>query len=490
MFRSTTNLATHSTRIKSFFLLVVCLLVTSLCTAPFTASAAEFHPNIVVPKQIYTYEVMTRNIQTLAKQYPDLISYSYSSAGKSEYNRDLWVMEVGRGPVNVLLNGSHHAREWITTTLLMEMTENIAISDRTNAKWGNYQIRDLLDHVTFQIVPMVNPDGVTLQQKGLSAFPKQDHAALLKMNGNSRKFKRWKANAKGIDLNRQYPADWEHIKYASPAPHYMNYKGTKPLAAKETQTMVKLTTALKPAIAVSYHTSGEILYWNYKTPAKNLKRDQSFARAYANKTGYNMVKPVSQPSGGGFTDWFIENFGQPGLTPELSPHVGEQSVPLSNWDPIWKLHITDPWLIGTTAVQIETDKLQAKEEIGWIELKTKSTAYKWPKLNSLTSTKLPIGIYAVTRYKGSWLEIQSGDGLRYWISKVNSRKLSNEEVAELLNPPKKPEEVTVPEEPVPPIVIPELPDKNPPTEVDGSVIEPTEVEGSVSVLRDIGKTTK
>lgn len=55
-------------------------------------------------------------------------------------------------------------------------------------------------------VPMVNPDGVTLQQEELKAFPISLHASLLEMNEGSKNFKRWKANAKGIDLNRQYKA--------------------------------------------------------------------------------------------------------------------------------------------------------------------------------------------------------------------------------------------------------------------------------------------
>ncbi|OAB33164.1 hypothetical protein PMSD_15750 [Paenibacillus macquariensis subsp. defensor] len=481
MFRLTTNLATHCTRISST-ILVLFLIVTTLLATPTTASAAEYRSNIVNPKQTYTYDIMTRDIQALAKQYPDLIRYS--STGTSEYNRNLWLMEVGHGPINVLLNGSHHAREWISTILLMEMTENIAIAEHNDAKWGNYQIRDLLDHITFQIVPMVNPDGVTLQQKGLNAFPKQDHAALLKMNEGSHNFKRWKANAKGIDLNRQYPADWEHIKYAAPAPHYMNYKGKKPLEAKETQTIVKLTTALKPAIAISYNTSGEILYWNYKTPAIHLKRDQSFAKAYANKTGYTMVKPVPNPSGGGFTDWFIQNFGQPGLTPEINPHVGERDVPLSNWDRVWKLHQTDPWLIGTTAVKIETDKLQAKDSIGWIELMKTTTAYKWPMLDSLTFGKLPIGHYAVTRSKGTWLEITSVDGHSYWISGLNSRMLSIGEIAELLNPPMDPEEVTNPDEFAPPTVNPVLPEQ---PKQEGEILP---VEDESSVTGELGSSTK
>ncbi|MFC5704015.1 M14 family metallocarboxypeptidase [Cohnella faecalis] len=417
-------------------ILVLCFLATTLLPTSFAASAAESPINIVEPKQTYTYEIMTRDIKALAKQYPELIRYR--SAGKSEYNRDLWVMEVGRGEATVLLNGSHHAREWISTILLMEMTENIALSDKNDSKWGNYRIRDLLDHVTFQIVPMVNPDGVTLQQKGLDAFPKKDHAALLKMNGGSRNFKRWKANAKGVDLNRQYPANWEQINNPAPGPHYMNYKGKKPLEAKEAQAMFKLANDTKPTVAVSYHSSGEILYWNYKTPAANVKRDLELATDFSAMTGYKLVKPVAKPSGGGFNDWFIQHFAQPGLTPELSPSVGETSVPLANWDSIWKKNKNAVWLVGTTAVKLSMDKKRATETAGWIELKKEATAYQWPMLNSATFGLLAPDYYEVTRTKGDWIEIKTEAGLR-WISDRNNRKLSADEIAALLKEREEPE---------------------------------------------------
>ncbi|WP_256760525.1 M14 family zinc carboxypeptidase [Cohnella sp. WQ 127256] len=451
MFGFTTHPMIYRPRIPST-ILVICFLVIALFPVSFRAVWAKSPNDIVKPKQIYTYDIMTRDIQALANKYPDLIQYR--SVGKSEYNRNLWVIEVGHGPINVLLNGSHHAREWISTILLMEMTEQIAINEYNDAKWGNYQIRDLLEHITFQIVPMVNPDGVTLQQKGLAAFPKQDHAALLKMNGNSSNFKRWKANAKGIDLNRQYPADWENIKNQAPAPHYMNYKGKTPLQAKEAKAMFDLALSVKPAIAVSYHSSGEIVYWNYKTPADHLQRDLSLATTYSNMTGYRLIKPVSQPSGGGFTDWFIQEFGQPGLTPELSPAIGERDVPYSNWDRIWKQNEDAAWLFGTTAVINEMDKLQPQEAIGWIELRKEATAYEYPVLSVRTFGKLPIGNYEITRSKGDWLEIKSDEGHLRWISDRNSRRLSAEEIVVLLElSVKEPQETEEPEQsadPVPP----------------------------------------
>ena len=57
MFRLTTNLATHCTRISST-ILVLFLIVTTLLATPTTASAAEYRSNIVNSKQTYTYDIM------------------------------------------------------------------------------------------------------------------------------------------------------------------------------------------------------------------------------------------------------------------------------------------------------------------------------------------------------------------------------------------------------------------------------------------------
>ena len=84
---------------------------------------------------------------------------------------------------------------------------------------------------------------------------------------------------------------------------------------------------------------------DYKTEAENVIRDRAIAKAYANMTGYQLIQPQMNPSGGGFTDWFITQFGHPGLTPELGRAVGGDNVPLSEWGRIWKNRNT-VWLAG------------------------------------------------------------------------------------------------------------------------------------------------
>lgn len=290
--------------------------------------------SFVNPNRVYSYNNMASDIKTLQKAYPDLIKYKV--VGKSEYGRNIYAVSLGKGRPKTFINGSHHAREWLTTNLNMYMIEQYAKAYQKNSKIKGYNVRKILNETTIWFIPMVNPDGVTLQQQGLKAFPKSTHASLIVVNNGSTNFKRWKANGKGVDLNRQYDAGWKTIKGNPGRPSYKNYKGKAPATASEVKAVLKLEAEIRPEIAVAYHSSGKILYWNYKQKGANYKRDHAYAKAIGKMTGYGLVYPGPNPSGGGFTDWFIQKRKRPGFTPEISRYVYETNPPVSEFSRAWK----------------------------------------------------------------------------------------------------------------------------------------------------------
>ncbi|WP_051541417.1 M14 family zinc carboxypeptidase [Caldalkalibacillus mannanilyticus] len=215
-------------RIAKSFVISVALLVFLWQQVGMEALAQN--KRIVNPKQVYTYEMMTKDIERLAQQYPDLIEVK--SIGQTPYGREIWAVKLGNGTPNVFFNGSHHAREWLTTNLLMDMLDQYAQAYKNKQEISGYNVQSILDHGSIWFVPMVNPDGVTLQQSGLKAFPKEDHKKLIAMNNGGSNFARWKANAQGVDLNRQYPAGWDTIRNNVDKPHYMNHKGSSALSTR------------------------------------------------------------------------------------------------------------------------------------------------------------------------------------------------------------------------------------------------------------------
>ncbi|WP_235946441.1 M14 family zinc carboxypeptidase [Saccharibacillus alkalitolerans] len=290
---------------------------------------------IVDPSAVYTYGVLTRDIRELAAKYPDIIEYK--SIGKTLYGREIWAVGLGTGSSTVFFNGSHHAREWLTTTLNMTMIEQYAAAYAANRKFEGYDVRDTLGKTKIWFVPMVNPDGVTLQQTGLQSFPTGVHQALIRMNDGSRNFKRWKANAQGVDPNRQYDANWTELVNNYYYPRWMGHKGTAPMTTRENKALVAFTHEIDPEIAVSYHSAGRILYWNFRTPAANYARDKRLADIFTRFTGYSQVSPsYNANGGGGYTDWFIQKLGRPAFTPEIGIKNGETNLPLSAFPEEWR----------------------------------------------------------------------------------------------------------------------------------------------------------
>lgn len=298
------------------------------------SGASGDNGEIVDPYRMYTYDMTAQAIGELAKTYPDLIRVE--TIGTTVFGREIQAVRLGTGEATVLMDGSQHAREWMGTNLLLYMIDRYAYMYEHNMKYNEYVIRDVLDNCSIWFVPMVNPDGVTLQQLGPYVFPDSHQGQLFSMNGGSSNFKRWKSNAQGIDINRQYPALWSGIRNSPAYPMYKNYKGSAPAETAEAESMMRFTYGIDPEVALSYHTSGEVLYWHFNTDPGNLARDKRMADAISAMTGYSQVRPETHPSGGGFTDWFIAEFGRPGFTAELGPYQEEAELPLWTFTGIWE----------------------------------------------------------------------------------------------------------------------------------------------------------
>ncbi|WP_081414189.1 M14 family metallopeptidase [Metabacillus indicus] len=374
----------------------------------FSIPKDTFGESYVNPDRTYTYEFMKSDIIKLSMAYPDLITYK--SLGKTPYGRDIWAVGVGKGDATLLINASHHAREWLTTNLTMEMIDQYSSAYKNNKTIDGYSAKEILNETTIWFVPMLNPDGVTLQQSGLKAFPSWSHKSLISMNGGSNNFKRWKANAQGIDLNRQYPAGWSPSRDFT-KPYYMNYPGKLPLSAPEAKIMADFTYWADPEITVSYHSSGRILFWHYKVLPQNYSRDYTIAKKVSSMTGYSLVKP-SSGGGSGYKDWFIQQFGRPGLTPEISYYVGQTNPPLS----VLPEELRRNRGVGLYLSQ-ESNKLWEKKVLPTKKIITtfgNKKALNRPNNSHSSNVVIKEGQYHVNGMKNNFLRIRRDDGDK-WI---------------------------------------------------------------------------
>lgn len=274
----------------------------------------------------YTYEILDRQLRGLRARYPFL---EVSSIGKSVMGKNLYVVRLGRGSNHVSYNASHHANEWITTTVLMKFIENFAKAYSVGGKLGNYSIPDIWNRSSIFLVPMVNPDGVDLVNYWPDyTDPAMTQAARLNTTGLPLPSV-WKANIKGVDLNLNYPADWEaehelEIEQGITGPAPRDYGGPAPLSEPESSAMVDFTRQHNFRLIIAYHTQGEVIYYGYKNmePPETADIAQLFARV----SGYAVSPNPGEASYAGYKDWFTQDFRKPGFTVEVGRGVNPVSL--------------------------------------------------------------------------------------------------------------------------------------------------------------------
>lgn len=207
----------------------------------------------------------------------------------------------------VIIQGSIHAREHITTDLICKLIKNVS---------SNYHKYERLKTPNIIFVPMTNPDGVELCYKGIKSVKnKEKRKELLKLNGGN-DFSMFKANANGVDLNTNFDAKWGSGEQNKLYPSSSDYIGRSPMSEPEVQALATLTINKKALFTISYHSKGQEIYYEFFNKKENLRRDKKIAKIVAKSLHYK-IKNLENVSGGGYKDWCIFRLNIPALTIEV-----------------------------------------------------------------------------------------------------------------------------------------------------------------------------
>ncbi len=260
---------------------------------------------IVNYKKAYTSARVNSDIKALQKAYPDIIELG--TIGKSAKGADIPLLKLGKGSQKALICAGIHSREYLTVGFTMRSIEEYAQAYYSSTgKYGNYDMKELLDRYTLYIVPVINPDGmdiVTNKQKTL--FDKKT------------KTTEYKGNANGVNLNRNFPFAWDKITNGSTLGSE-SYKGKSAGSEPETKALMQLCKENNFNWMISMHLYGNNVFWR---DDKNgvINGDKAFADKLNKVCGF-----VESPStkavndyGGGFENWFRSTYKKPGLCVEL-----------------------------------------------------------------------------------------------------------------------------------------------------------------------------
>ena len=227
-------------------------------------------PFPVVPTEIpWCSALAAYCVRGLCARYPFL---SCASVGRSALGRPLWSLSLGAGENRVLYNAAHHANEWITTPLLLSFVEELAESFAQGGTIFGQSAAELLDYARLCLVPLVNPDGLDLVTGELQRGEAYENA----------------------------------------------------------RAMAALTRRFDPALTLSFHTQGEVIYWRFGDYEIPGARD--IAATFAAVSGYSLEETPYDSSFAGYRDWFIQSFRRPGFTIECGR--GINPLPLADFPEI------------------------------------------------------------------------------------------------------------------------------------------------------------
>lgn len=327
-----------------------------------------------VSNAIYSYDSMVEDIQQLCNKYADLLSYE--TVGESVDGRKIIELHLGNieADKHIFIDASIHGREYITSMLVMKLVEYYA----SQYKIGGYNgipYETLLDAFCFDILPMVNPDGVSISQYGeealhdkklidnlRSCYERDREYLVYKEDGagsyvwsdyyKEEDFDRstmdeafriirydeylqqWKSNANGIDINDNFNVGWNEANYKRYSSYGMS-KGFEPESEPETKVLMKESQDEDYCCYINYHSRGQLIYYDsFGMSDEQVEDSFSLASDLESIIRYKVTSTKSHETDrAGFGDWVHVSLGKPGVTIEMGKTPSPVSI--SEFPGIW-----------------------------------------------------------------------------------------------------------------------------------------------------------
>lgn len=314
----------------------------------------------------YTYDAMMEDIAELCQGHEDILTRQ--NMGKSLCGRDIPLLILGNPDADYkfMITAGIHAREYMSSQLVMKMIEYYV----DNYDLGSYDgigYRQFLNECAFYIMPMNNPDGISISQFGEDGITaeyvpvlraayeseKQNFIYIKDVNdevawydnssGNlpaSAKLndtdipyedylRIWKANAAGVDLNRNFDTGWE-LEWGKTEPAMGNYRGPYANSEPETKAILAVMEMADYQCYVNYHARGQLIYYDsYGMNEYTAQVSEEWAVLFSEICRYGLSKstePKPTTERGTFGGLLHLVYDEPSFTVE----IGKYTCPLDS----------------------------------------------------------------------------------------------------------------------------------------------------------------
>ena len=172
--------------------------------------------------------------------------------------KKLWEHHLSEDVKKVLIIGQHHGEEPIGVEIAMAIIKELTTQE---------DAEDLIRNYYFVIIPTINPEAFKIVNSG-------EYPLKRKNNRDTNNNGEFDLNTDGVDLNKNYPSNWEIAELNHPESPY--YKGPYPASEPEIQAVIKLAERFSFDYAFMYHSSAngnypEIVFFPYNWGSEKSK---------------------------------------------------------------------------------------------------------------------------------------------------------------------------------------------------------------------------
>lgn len=259
-------------------------------------------------QQEYTYEQIYGHLYELGERYQKFCEFRL--LGMSHDGRKIPMLKIGRGAEVLFCTAGIHGRERINPVLLLKMAEEYCVAYESNWKIHDfYEVRPLLDQTALCVIPLVNPDGYEIAGKGFGVIQNPIYRQMLRMKEVP--YEEWKGNARGVDINRNFPC----ASYRKQQVH------EEPASENETRALIRIMQELKSVGYLDFHSRGKVIYYYRQAMSPRFnQKSYRLARHLQKLSSYRLGRKEEEmkgpKEGGNSVQYYAEFLKHPAITVE------------------------------------------------------------------------------------------------------------------------------------------------------------------------------
>ncbi|TGZ77587.1 putative carboxypeptidase [Ascodesmis nigricans] len=204
-------------------------------------------PDVTWFNSYHSYADHLTWLNQMVAAYPNnakIVTAGSSSQGRAITGIHIYGSNPGTKP-GVIIHGTVHAREWITTMTTEYMAWNLLTT-----KGSDSIVASLLTKYDFYLFPVVNPDGFVYTQTNDRMWRKNRQSV--------------SSSCYGVDINRNWANKWSGSG-SSTSPCSETYRGPSQGSTPEVQGLAAFQNALspKPKFYMDFHAYGQMWMFPY-----------------------------------------------------------------------------------------------------------------------------------------------------------------------------------------------------------------------------------